>query len=254
MGLAQPRLLLPHVRDDAARSIGGGRGPQVGDEIEQRGVLLVADRADHRGEAAGHGADHRLVRERQQVFDRTAASGDDDDVDRRVTVEAGDRVDDLADRVHSLDSDVLNPKTHGWPTDSSILEDVMLGGRGAAADQSDGPREERQRPFATHLEQAFCRENGLEPFESGQQVTEADRADLDRRQRQRAASEVEVRLCVDDDPRALGQRRHDRSQDGTGAGDVQRDVCYGVAQHDERRPRAGPGCELGHLPLDPDPA
>ena len=79
-----------------------------------------------------------------------------------------------------MDSDVLDPKTHGGPTDSGVLEDVVLGRRGATADQSDRPREERERPFATHLEQALGSQNGLEPFEPGQQVAEADRADLDR--------------------------------------------------------------------------
>ena len=46
---AQPGQLLADVRDDEPGRVGRRRRPDVGDEVEQRDVLLVADRADDRG-------------------------------------------------------------------------------------------------------------------------------------------------------------------------------------------------------------
>ena len=79
--------LLTDIRDDVLGGVGRGGGPDIGDEVEQRGVLLVADGADDRGEACGHQAAEGLVGERQQVFERAAAAGDDDHVDLGVAVE-----------------------------------------------------------------------------------------------------------------------------------------------------------------------
>ncbi len=66
--------LLDHVGDDPSRGVGGGRGADVGDEVEDRRVLLVADRRDDRRAAGGDRADEALVGERQQVLDRAAAA------------------------------------------------------------------------------------------------------------------------------------------------------------------------------------
>ena len=63
------------------RGVGRRRGPQVGDEVGDREVGLVADAGDD-GHARGHdGARDGLLVERPQVFDAAAASRDDDHVD-----------------------------------------------------------------------------------------------------------------------------------------------------------------------------
>ena len=72
-------LLIADVGHDALGGVGRGRGAPVGDEVQQRGVGLVADRADHRRAHRRDRADQGLVGERQQVLDRAAAPGHDDD-------------------------------------------------------------------------------------------------------------------------------------------------------------------------------
>ena len=67
--------------------VGGGGGPEIGHEVEQRRVGLVADRGDDRRAGGGDGADQRLVGERQQVLQRPPAAGDDDHVDVAEPVE-----------------------------------------------------------------------------------------------------------------------------------------------------------------------
>ena len=74
-GPADPQPFLGHVRHDPLGGVGRGGGPVVGDEVEQRGVRLVADRADHRGAAGGDRPHQRLVGERQQVLDASRRRG-----------------------------------------------------------------------------------------------------------------------------------------------------------------------------------
>src|SRR5699024_3580404 len=72
--------LLPDVGDHPLGGVGGGGGPHVGDVVEQRRVLFVADRTHHRGGGRRDRAHQRLVGERQQVLQGTAPTGDDDHV------------------------------------------------------------------------------------------------------------------------------------------------------------------------------
>ena len=65
--------LLGDVGHDALGRVGRGRRSQVGDQVEQRLVLLVPDRADDRGATGGDRAHQAFVGERQQVLERTAA-------------------------------------------------------------------------------------------------------------------------------------------------------------------------------------
>src|SRR5699024_1677691 len=83
------------VRNDALGGIGGGGGANVRGEVDQRGVDLVADRRDDRGPRARDQAGELLVREGQQVLERAAAAGDDDDVDLVEIVQLSQRRGDL---------------------------------------------------------------------------------------------------------------------------------------------------------------
>ena len=80
-GLADQADLLGEVGHDPLGGVGRRRGAHVGDEVDQRRVGLVADRADHRRAAGEHRPAQRLVGERQQVLDAAAAAGQDDHVD-----------------------------------------------------------------------------------------------------------------------------------------------------------------------------
>ena len=80
-------LFLADVGHDVLGRIGGRRGAHVGDEVEQRRVGFVADRADDRSAALGGGPNHRLIGEGQQVFDAATAAGDHDDIDLGIGVE-----------------------------------------------------------------------------------------------------------------------------------------------------------------------
>ena len=59
----------------------GRPGAGVGDQVDERVVLLVADRRDHRRRALGDRPADDLVGERQQVLGAAAAAGQHDDID-----------------------------------------------------------------------------------------------------------------------------------------------------------------------------
>ncbi len=80
-------LFLADVGHDVLAGIGRRRCADVGDEVEQWRVGFVADRADDRSAALRGGPHHRLVGERQQVFDAATAARDHDDVDLGIGVE-----------------------------------------------------------------------------------------------------------------------------------------------------------------------
>jgi hypothetical protein len=115
--------------------------------VEQRRVLLVPDRADHRRPARRHRPDQGLVGEREQVLERAAAPRDHDHVDLGVGIEAVQRVDDLAGRVRPLHRYLLDPEPDGRPAPPGVLLDVPLRRGITPADESDDTRQEGDRPF-----------------------------------------------------------------------------------------------------------
>ena len=90
--------LLADLGHDPVRGVGGGGGADVGDVVDQRRVGLVADGGDHRRAGGGDRPDQPLVGEGQQVLDRAAAAGDDDDLDGGVGVQPAQPVDDVRRR------------------------------------------------------------------------------------------------------------------------------------------------------------
>ena len=80
----QERQLGAQILLDRDGQLGGGRRrrrPQVGDEIGDGEVGLVADGRDHRDAAGDDGPRHRLFVEGPEIFQRSAAPRHDDDVD-----------------------------------------------------------------------------------------------------------------------------------------------------------------------------
>ena len=201
---------------------------------------LVADRADDRRAAGGDRADQRLVGERQQVLERAAAAGDDDDVDLGVGVEPLQRGGDLGHGVRALHRHLLDAEPHRRPAPAAVLDDVLLGGRRPAADDADDAGQERQRPLAVGGEQALGGEHRAQLLEPGEQLADADLADLVGGQRQRAARRRRTAACActttcapSREPGGRPVEQRDR------AGDGQRHVGARVAQGEERR-CAGP--------------
>ena len=90
-GPGQERVELPRhggvVGHDQLRGQAGGTGADVTDQVDERRVLLVADRGDDGRRARGNGPAQSLVREGQQILDAAAAAGEHDHVDFRVRVE-----------------------------------------------------------------------------------------------------------------------------------------------------------------------
>ena len=105
--------------------------------IYQRGVRLVPDRRDDRGEASRYRSAQRLVGERQQVLHAAAASGQHDDVHRGVSVEHSECLDDLTHRQRTLHRDVADPKLHRGPAGCGVAEHIALSGTGPTGHQPD---------------------------------------------------------------------------------------------------------------------
>ncbi|CAM5314435.1 hypothetical protein SBADM41S_03762 [Streptomyces badius] len=139
--------LLAHVRDDLLGRVRGRGGAQIGDQVQQRGVRLMADRGDHRRTAGGHGPHQLLVGERQQILDAAAAPGHHDHVDLVQRVQLLDRLHHLGDRVHPLHGGVADLEAHGRPAAAGVLQDVPLGGGGPPADEPDELREGKGSGF-----------------------------------------------------------------------------------------------------------
>ncbi len=165
-----------------------------------------------------------------------------------------ERVDDLRHRGRPLHGDVDHPELHRRPAAPGVGEHVALGRPRPPGDQADPAGQERQPPLAGRVEQPLGGEQLLQLLEPGQQLTEADLADLVGAQAQRAAGGVELRLGVHHDPGALGQLGRAGVEHVAVGGDGQAEVGRRVAQGEEDRAGAGPAADLRDLAVDPDPA
>ncbi len=72
--------LLGEGGDDPLARIGGSRCSVVGNVIEDRRVLLVADGTDDRRGCLGYRPNESFVTEGQKILDAPATAGDHDDV------------------------------------------------------------------------------------------------------------------------------------------------------------------------------
>ena len=180
--LADERELLADVGHHPLGRVGRGGRAQVGDVIQQRRVLFVADRAHHRGPAGRDRPDQGLVGERQQVLQRPAAPGDHDDVHLGIRVQPPQRVGHLLGRERPLHRRLLDPEPDGRPAPGRVLQHVALGRRVAPADEADDTRQEGESPFSFGRKKTFRAELAAQPFQPGQQLADAHRADLERGQ------------------------------------------------------------------------
>ena len=96
VGAIDARAEVVRAIDDELRGVGRRGGADVGDEVRNREIDFVADRGNDRHGTRGDRARQRLVVERPEIFGRSAAASDDDDVDLG---HARDR----AQRAHQID-------------------------------------------------------------------------------------------------------------------------------------------------------
>src|SRR5699024_10982065 len=188
-------------------------GPHVGDVVEPRRVLFVADRTHHRGGGGRDRAHQRLVGERQQVLQGTAPTGDDDHVHVGMCIQLLQRGDHLTDRTVALHRGRTDLETHRGPATPPVLQNIAFGGRITTADESHGVRQERQRPFAFPVEDTLGRERATQLFQAGQEFPQTHVSDLQGAQRERAAWLVEVGFGVHHHPRPRFGWRTLRVQD-----------------------------------------
>ena len=123
----EPLEQLRQVGDDEPAGDARSRGADVGGEVAERRVLLVADRAHDRHRAIGDRAHQPLVAEGQQVLEAAAASRHDDDVDA-FAAERAQRLDDGAGGARPLDVGLGHEHVRRREAGGDGGQDVALGG------------------------------------------------------------------------------------------------------------------------------
>ena len=176
--IAGQRLQFGQHRGGHLRSGGGSRRTAIGDEVDERGVGLVADGADQRDRALDDRAGQRLVVERPEVLDRAAAAGHDQDVGPGQGaaggqgIEAADGGGDLRGRRIALHHH--RPDHHAaGPAVADAVQDVADHRPGWAGDDADHRGHGRERPLARRVEQALGAQPGLQPLELRQERADA---------------------------------------------------------------------------------
>ncbi len=244
--------LLGDVRHDALRRVGRGGGPEVGDVVEQRTVVLVADRADDGSGCRGHRPQHLLVAEAEQGLRVAAAAGDDDDIDLGVGVEDLERRDRLGHAPVALHRRVDRAEPHLRPAELGVAQHVFLGIRLLAGDEPDDVREEGERLLAGRVEQALAAELRAQPLEAFELVAEADVAHRRDREGEVAGLDEVVGFDARDDVIAdLQVARGALQRLGP---EAERDRRVGVEVFQPAEHVAAAQVPAGDLALDPDEA
>ena len=140
--------------DDLGRRRRRGR-PQVGNQVRQRDVHLVADGRDDRHRAGRDRPRHGLLVEGPQVFNRAAAAPDDDDVDAFDAPDVAERPRDVGRRGVALDARRRDDHVRVLVAPAEHLEDVPDRGAVDRRDDADLAGQRGQRPLARRVEEAL---------------------------------------------------------------------------------------------------
>ena len=125
----------------------------------------MADRRDHRGVAGGHGAGQGLVIEGPQVFQRTAATGEQDHVITPAGIGGPEQAGELWRGGLALHQAGQQVDLQQWVAAGQHAQYIAHGGAGGRGDHCDPARMQRQFALARRLEQPFCLQPGLELLE-----------------------------------------------------------------------------------------
>jgi hypothetical protein len=145
--LLHERALLGDVGHDALGGIRRRRGAQVRDVVEQRMVVLVADRGDDRGGCRGHRAQQAFVAEAEQGLRIAAAAA------MMITSTSGSASSAVSAAIVS--GTQRSPCTaHGScgsaprPAQFGVAVHILLGVAALTGDEADELREEREALLA----------------------------------------------------------------------------------------------------------
>src|SRR6185295_12417668 len=100
----------------------------------------MTDGADYGRTAGGNGSNQAFVREREQVLDRTAPSGNDDHIYLRMPIESLKGGHDLLAGLRSLDECISSHDPDRRPTPPRVFHDIALGGATRSGNQANRPR------------------------------------------------------------------------------------------------------------------
>jgi hypothetical protein len=230
----------------------GRRGPDVGGEIAERRVLLVADRGDDWHAGGRDCADDRLVTEGKEILEAPATAREHDDVDLGVRGERTERGDDRRGRALALHpglahDDLRRGKAHG-----DRCHEIATGCGVRSGEDPDGARDARQPTLAIDGEEAFGGELPLQLLERLQVAAETEPFDRRRPEREFCLLLEDLGPTRDVDGLALVEVQLealvDPACDGHGKGGCGLRVLQG--EEYVRPRRVAP--QLGDLALHPD--
>ena len=148
--------LLAHVRHDFLRRVRWRGCAQIGNQIKQRPIILMADRGNQRRMGGCRGAYHAFVGESDQIFESAADTGHDDHVDIRIGIHLRDRLDHVGRALLTLHMHMRHFEIDNRPTQSHVGDDIAFGASLRRANQTNAMRKLGQRLLAVSVEQAFA--------------------------------------------------------------------------------------------------
>ena len=153
---------------------GGRRGrAQVGHEIGDGDVGLVAHGGNHRHGAGGDGARHGLFVEGPEIFQRAAAAAHDDQVRPPGAAEIFDAAADFFHRALALHQRGEEADVQAREAARENLDHVGDGGAARRGDDADAPRKARQGALALRREESLGGQFLLELLEGQLQRAES---------------------------------------------------------------------------------
>ena len=210
----------------------------------------MADRRDHRGGGGMHRAHQGLIGEGQQILQRPAAPGQDNDVDAGIGIQIGQGRDDLPDGVRTLHQGVAYDESHGRPAQPGIADDVLLRVGVRPGDEPHALRQQRQGLAQLRTKQSFGLQLTASFLQLGEQLALTSGANLgdDERQPTTLAPHRGVDEC---EHRHTGLHRARCVEHMAWAGGGGRDFLGDVVQGEELL-IARAAFEFDDLRLDPD--
>ena len=233
--------------------LGGGRwggGAEVGDEVGDGEVGLVADGGDDGQMRGGDGAGEGLVVEGGEVFDGASAAGDEDEVGAfEVLVEPADAGNDAARTGRSLHDGGVDEEVEAGVAAADDGDDVADDGPGGGGDDADAVRERREGAFAVGVEEAFICKAALELLEGKLQGTRSARLQGFSDELELASTFVDGDAAADEDGEAV--HRFEAEELGLAAEEDDGKLGFAVLEG-EVDVAGGGGAAVGDLTFYPD--
>ena len=233
----------------------GGSGwswrAQVGYEVGDGEVGLMAYRGDDREAARCNRTGDALAVEGGHVFERPSAAGEDNHVHKSAGVQFFESGFYLGRRGVSLHADRADEDAQAGVAAGDDIQEIANHSAGGRGDDSHGAGKGGQRPLALRVKEALGLKTGLELLEGQLERARADRL-------HRLGHELHLSsLLVDAAPAAhqhvqtiLGT---EAQQDGLAAEEHNRELGGGILER-EVDVAGGSGAVVGDLALDPDVA